>query len=290
VKVLITGGSGQVGHAVIQAGPADCTLVAPGRQELDLADLTALSQSLQDIAPAALINCAAYTAVDKAEEETELAEQINGIAVGVMAAYCQDSAIPMIQVSTDFVFDGAQTEPYAVTDTPNPLGVYGRSKLRGELAAREHYPGAYIVRSSWIYGEHGNNFVKTMLRLANAGNALRVVDDQIGSPTYARNLAGFLWQVLMQRPEQKVLHCADQGQVSWYEFATAIFAEARSAGLLNAQPDVNPCDSNGYPTPAPRPAYSVLECAPSFTTLGLQQTDWRVALRDMLAHLERNPG
>jgi dTDP-4-dehydrorhamnose reductase len=286
VKVLITGGTGQLGHALLQTCPAGCDPITPHRHALNLSDLASLQQALSDIAPDALINCAAYTAVDKAEEENDLAEQVNAHAVRVMAAYSQEHAIPMIQVSTDFVFDGKQSAPYSVTDTPNPLGEYGRSKLMGELAAREAYPDVYIVRSSWIYSEHGNNFVKIMLRLARKGQALKVVIDQFGSPTYARNLATFIWLVLDQRPAQKLLHCSDEGKISWYEFAVAIFAEAQSAGLLTMLPDISACSSDEYQAPAPRPAYSALECKPCFAALGLDQTDWRIALRDMLAHLD----
>jgi dTDP-4-dehydrorhamnose reductase len=286
VKVLVTGGIGQLGHALLQTCPTNINPVAPDPHALDLADLTCLHKRLGDIAPDALINCAAYTAVDKAEEEPEFGERINAHAVRIMAAFCQDHSIPMIQVSTDFVFDGAQSTPYKVTDTPNPLSVYGRSKLMGELAAREAYPDVYIVRSSWIYSEHGNNFVKTMLRLARKGQTLKVVNDQFGSPTYARNLATFIWLVLEQHPAQKLLHCSDNGQISWYKFAVAIFEEAQNAGLLTVSPDISPCSSDEYQAPAPRPAYSALECKPCFAALGLDQTDWRIALRDMLAHLD----
>jgi dTDP-4-dehydrorhamnose reductase len=289
VKVLITGGSGQVGHAVLQTAPAGYEIVAPDSQTLDLADLTRLHSSLCDICPDALINAAAYTAVDKAETENAIAERINAESVEVIARYCQTHSIPMIQVSTDYVFDGEQKRPYVVTDSPNPLSIYGKTKLAGELATARICPAAYIVRSGWIYSEHGNNFVKTMLRLAAEGKPLRVVDDQRGSPTYARNLAKFLWQVLEQRPDNHLMHCSDAGQLSWYQFALAAFAEARNMGLLHEQPDIKPCRTADYGSQAPRPAYSVLECAPDFATLGLQQIDGRVALRAMLARLPQHP-
>ncbi len=287
MKVLITGGSGKVGNALMQTSPIDYQLVLPDHRALDLEKLDNLRREIRNIAPDILINCASYTAVDKAEKEGELAEQINAQAVGVMAAYCKNKSVLMIQISTDYVFDGGQNNPYTVTDTPNPLGQYGRSKLSGEIAARENCPEVYIVRSSWIYSEHGDNFVKTMLRLAQEGKSMRVVDDQIGSPTCARNLAVFIWQVVEQRPEQKLLHCSDKGSISWYEFAVAIFEEAKSIGLLTEQPDISACSSDEYPTTAQRPAYSVLECAPSFAVLGRSQTDWRVALHNMLVRLHK---
>jgi len=288
MKVLITGGSGKVGNALMQTSPKDYKLVFPDHNALDLENLIGLRRGLRDISPDMLINCASFTAVDRAEKEYELAEQINAHAVGVMASYCKDNSIPMIQISSDYVFDGGQHNPYTVTDEPNPLGQYGRSKHLGEIAARENCPEVYIVRSSWIYSEHGDNFVKTMLRLAQEGKSLRVVDDQIGSPTYARNLAVFIWQVLEQRPAQKLLHCSDNGSISWYEFAVAIFEEAHNIGLLKEKPDMSACSSNEYPTLAQRPAYSVLECAPSFAVLSMSQIDWYVTLQVMLACLERN--
>ena len=281
MKILITGGSGQVGQALLQTIPSIYEPIAPDRSSLNVEDLASLQQGLQHIAPDALINCAAYTAVDKAEEDSELAKRINGDAVKVMARYCKDHSIPMIQMSTDFVFDGVQRRPYSLSDKPKPLSEYGHSKLLGELAARDNCPDAYIVRSSWVYSAHGNNFVTTMLRLANQGTPLKIVDDQIGSPTCAHNLATFIWQVLAQRPEQKLLHCSDGGQVSWYTFAQTIFAEAQTAGLLSVKPDASPCTTEQYQAPALRPAYSVLDCDPSFAELGLQQIDWRVALHEM---------
>ncbi len=290
MKVLITGSTGQLGHALINTCPEDINLVLPDRQAFDLADLTSLHRNMSEIAPDILINSASYTAVDKAEEEQDLCEQINANAVRIMAAYCQDHSIPMIQVSTDYVFDGGQNTPYSVADTPNPVSQYGHSKYLGELAALENCPEVYIVRSSWLYSEHGSNFVKTMLRLARNGNDLRVVDDQFGSPTYAHTLAAFIWQVLEQRPEQQLLHCSDNGQISWYEFAVAVFEEALKMGLLNEQPNISACSSNVYRTLAQRPAYSVLECGPSFVALGRSQTDWRETLQTMLAHLKDNTG
>lgn len=286
MKVFITGGTGQLGHALINTAPTGYSLILPTRDEFDLARPETLSAYLDKAQPDAVINPAAYTAVDKAEEERELAFTINQKAVQEMARYCRAAGIPLIQVSTDFVFAGDSDTPYQPDAQTAPAGVYGQSKLAGEQAALAEYPDAYIVRASWIYSEHGNNFVKTMLRLGADRDALTVVQDQAGTPTYARNLAKALWQLLETQPEQRLLHYSDAGQTTWYDFAQAIFEEAVGAGMLDKAPSVAPTTAAEYAAPAPRPAFSVLDCQDSCEAIGLSQVEWRAALRDMLAALK----
>jgi dTDP-4-dehydrorhamnose reductase len=286
MRVLITGGSGKVGGTLMQTCPSHYELLTPSHNSFNLEDLANLDQQLHDIKPNALINCASYTAVDKAETEDKLANQVNSHAVGILASYCKEHSIPMIQVSTDYVFDGLKDTPYATTDKPNPLNQYGRSKLSGEIIARKNYPDVYIIRTSWIYSEHGNNFLKTMLSLARTGKPLRVIDDQIGSPTYAGNLAAFIWETLDKRPEMKLLHCSDKEQISWHDFALEIFKSAWHAGLIDEMPEISACCSSEYPSQAPRPAYSVLECAPSFATLELKQSNSHDSINIAVARVE----
>jgi len=286
VRVLITGGTGQVGHALLQTIPAGCTAITPDRKTLNLADRASLPHALQSLAPDALINAAGYTAVDRAESEPDLANSINAFAAAELAIYCRSAGIPMIHVSTDYVFDGKKQTPYLPNETPSATAAYGYSKLLGEQLATKRNADVFIVRSGWIYGTHGNNFVKTMLKLAGEGKSLRVVNDQIGAPTFSQNLAKFLWQVLLLQPSQKILHCSDRGELSWYEFAAEIFATARGIGLLDKQPELSPCSSSEYPSAARRPAYSVLDCASSFSAVKMQQINWRDALTAMLMQLK----
>jgi dTDP-4-dehydrorhamnose reductase len=287
LRVLITGGTGQLGHALSKTRPESISIVSPDRQEMDLSEPHRLPDLLRACAPDAIINAAAYTAVDQAEREPEIASAINAQAPGRLAEYCASAAIPLIHVSTDFVFDGNQNTPYGVDAAPAPLCVYGATKFAGEQAVQENYPGSYVVRSSWIYSEHGSNFVKNILRLAQERNSLSVVNDQTGTPTYARNLAKVLWQLLKIQPEERLLHAADGGATTWYGFALAICEQAEQTGLLPATPEIKPISAHEYGAPAARPAYSVLDSRLAYRLTGLQQIDWRDSLRDMLARLSR---
>jgi dTDP-4-dehydrorhamnose reductase len=288
VKVLITGGTGQVGHALRQTAPKDIKLLLPTRKEFDLAKPEDIYDKLSLLAPDAIINAAAYTAVNKAEDEPLLAKQINAEAVGIMASYCNQQGIPLVHVSTDFVFSGHQSSPYKPADLPDPVCIYGKTKYAGEIAATTAYADTYIVRTSWVYSEHGGNFVKTMLRLAENNPSISVVDDQVGTPTYARDLAQVLWTILAVMPVDKVLHYSNDGQTSWYHFAVEIFSEAQRIGLLQAKPDVRPIPSIDYPTAAERAAYSVLDSSQTIAALGITQNDWQTSLHAMLARLSNN--
>lgn len=292
VKVLVTGANGQLGYAIQKTAPQilgteKLQLLPVTRESFDLAHPTSLVARLNEWRPAAIINAAAYTAVDKAEADQEQAELINATAVGVIAQWCAQHSIPLVQVSTDFVFDGKKSSPYLPEDGCNPLGVYAQTKYAGELAALEYCPSAYVVRTGWVYCEHGSNFVKTMLRLGAERDNLGVVADQVGTPTYAIHLAQMIWQLLAQRPGQKIYHFSDAGAASWYDFAVAIFDAAKAKGLLEKIPQIKPISTSDYPTPAQRPAYSVLDKQQTWSLLTIPPYHWQHALSIMLDTYKR---
>lgn len=289
LKVLITGANGQLGYALQKTAPATLanaeqkiTVLALTRQELDLAQPQLLAAQLDSYQPDIIINAAAYTAVDKAEAEVELARQINAVAVAELAAWCEQKKIVLIQVSTDFVFDGQHSSPYQTNHAANPLGVYAQTKRDGELYALANCRSAYVVRTGWVYCEQGANFVKTMLRLGAERDSLGVIADQVGTPTYAIHLAQMIWALLRELPAQKIFHFSDAGVASWYDFADAIFALACEKKLLVRAPQLKPITTADYPTPAQRPAYSVLDKSATWATLQLSPVHWRAALSTML--------
>lgn len=245
--MLVTGGSGQLGTAFRRILP---TAAFPDRGALDLARPQQLLRTLAKIAPRGIINCAAYNAVDRAEQDEDLATVVNGEAVGLLAGYAAEAGIPFVTFSTDYVFDGSATKPYVESDTPNPLNAYGRSKVHGERLATE--AGGLVIRTSWVLsGTHGN-FVATMLRLAAAGEEIRVVEDQIGCPTFVDDLAPATLQALDRRATG-IVHLTNEGSTSWFGLARAALGHAGFA------PDrVTPISSADYLTTAARPAYSVL--------------------------------
>ena len=253
MRILVTGAGGMLGHDVIAAArAAGHEPVGLARAQLDVSDAAAVGAAVASAAPGAVINCAAYTAVDRAEDEVAAALAVNGTGAGHLAAAAARAGAWTIQVSTDYVFDGDKREPYLESDAVNPLSSYGRSKLDGEQAVAREAPGAHtIVRTAWLFGAHGPCFPRTMLRLAGERNRLTVVDDQVGCPTFTGHLAPAL-VALAEQPQAGILHVTAAGQCSWWEFARAIIAAA------GADCSVEPITSAQYPTPAPRPAYSVL--------------------------------
>ena len=291
MKVLITGANGQLGFALQKTSRELSTehgleLIALTRDELNLAQPETISGVLSHFSPDIIINAAAYTAVDKAESEPVLAQLINVDAVRQLAIWCQVHKKILVHVSTDFVFDGKKSSPYAVDDKTNPIGTYGKTKRQGELAVLSECQSAYIVRTGWVYGEHGANFVKTILRLAKERDCLGIVSDQIGTPTYAIHLAQMLWQLVLQQPPQKTWHFSDAGVASWYDFAVAIVEEAMVIGLLTQQPIIKPITTADYPTPAQRPEFSVLNKSNTWQVLALDPVHWRSALIKMLFALK----
>lgn len=241
---------------------------------VDLTDSEQVAQLFEDLAPLhGVIHCAAYTAVDKAEEEPELAQAVNGDACGVLALEAAKAGVPVVIVSTDFVFDGSATEPYLPDDEPSPVSVYGRTKLDGETQAREAHPdGVRIVRTQWLYGPRGGHFPGTMQKLAAERDQLKVVSDQVGSPTSTLELAPALWDVLLLG-EAGVYHAACEGQASWYDLAVATID---ASDLSDTQ--IDPCSTDEFPRPAPRPKYSVLDCSKLTELRGKSLSPWKDAL------------
>ena len=288
MNVLIVGANGQLGNELkVTAGP-EFKVTALGRDQLDISNQPQVEQVSDRYRPRLVINAAAYTAVDKAEQEPELAYRINRDGVTNLAAACHKIGARLIHISTDFVFDGCQSTAYKPTDTVNPLGCYGESKYAGEQALKASGLNDYlIVRTAWVYSSFGGNFVKTMLRLMAEKESLGVVADQIGTPTYARELARVIWKMASQTELKGVLHWTDAGVASWYDFAVAIQEEALKLGLLEAPIPINPISTDAYPTPAKRPAYSVLDKTDTWDQLQCPAVHWRIQLRQMLTVLAR---
>ncbi|PID48982.1 MAG: dTDP-4-dehydrorhamnose reductase [Proteobacteria bacterium] len=289
-KVLLTGAQGQLGYELQKTVEGDTQLIATDNDTLNICDAEQLKSALAKHQPDWVINAAAYTAVDKAESDQEAAYAVNAHAPALLAQAIaeqnkqQATAIRLIHISTDFVFNGQQSTPYSTEATTDPLGVYGASKLAGEQAVLQHLPEAIIIRTAWLYSSHGNNFVKTMLRLMQEKNQLDIVYDQVGSPTWARTLALVIWD-LMGKNVQGVLHCSDNGVASWYDFAIAIQEEALQLGLLKRKITLKPIGSKAYPTPAQRPAFSVMDKSRTESAIGYSLPYWRTTLRAMLEEL-----
>jgi dTDP-4-dehydrorhamnose reductase len=259
-------------------------VIACDRKQLDLGDPDALRQTVRQIAPTLIVNAAAWTAVDKAETEPDAANAINGIAPAILAEEAKRLDAQLIHYSTDYVFDGNKPTPWTEEDQPRPLSTYGRTKLAGEQAIQSTECRYLILRTSWVFGLHGANFMKTMLRVGKERPELRVVADQVGAPTWTRHLADATALVAgRQDCPTDLYHLANAGETSWHGYAEAIFAEAVRLGLLPASPIVHPITTADYPLPAPRPANSRLNCSKFTRDFGLALPDWRVGLADCLA-------
>jgi len=280
MRVAVFGGAGQVGHALARvAARRNIALSAFTRAEADVTDIGAVSAALTHARATIAINAAAYTAVDKAETDADRAESINASGAGHVAGAAEALDIPVIHISTDYVFDGTKKGAYVEDDPIAPLGVYGRTKAEGEAAVRAASPRAIIARTAWVYGLEGANFVKTMLRLAADRDVIRVVNDQRGNPTFADDLAEALLTIAAN-PKPGTYHLAGQGETTWYGFAKAIFA--------NGGPRIEPITTAEYPTPARRPANSVLDCAKAKRTFAVELSRWNDGLSRMLhAHLAK---
>jgi dTDP-4-dehydrorhamnose reductase len=286
MKVLIAGAAGQLGRALRGTVPAGVVAVALDRAQLDITSESAVSQAVSSHRPDVVINASAYTAVDLAESEPDKAFAINADAVGRLAGVCAAAGIRFVHVSTDFVFDGSSGRPYRSDDATHPLGVYGASKLAGEQAIAAHTGLDWtVVRTAWVYASTGRNFVLTMLRLFNERPVVRVVADQVGTPTSALSLSECVWRAATSGKLRGIAHFTDAGVASWYDFAMAIYEEATQLGLIGKPVEVQPIQTKDYPTPARRPSYSVLDVTATTAALGLTPVHWRINLRQVLREL-----
>ncbi|USD60259.1 dTDP-4-dehydrorhamnose reductase [Vibrio sp. SCSIO 43140] len=287
-KVLITGCYGQVGHclAKVLAKRDDVSVIAYDRELLDITDEDQVSSVLAEVAPNVIINCAAHTAVDKAETDIEMSYAINRDGPRYLSQAAESLGALMLHISTDYVFDGNKSEPYLETDTPNPKGVYGQSKLAGEEAVMANCSRYAILRTAWVFGEHGNNFVKTMLRLGKDRPELGIIGDQFGGPTYAGDIAKALVNIMDMFTDSElsgIYHFSGTPHVSWFQFAKAIFESADKHGALLKTPQVNEITADQYPLPAPRPANSRLNCDKIQKVFAVEPSDWQHAL-DNIKH------
>lgn len=287
MKVAVIGKNGQLAWELARSQPQKWEVAVWGSAELTVIDAQAVAAKLVSFQPQVVINCAAYTAVDKAESDAINAYAINEKGVRNLALACRQVGARLLHVSTDFVFDGRQSIPYKSGDEPNPLGVYGASKLAGEKQLQQLLPDdSIIVRTSWVYSANGNNFVKTILRLLKEKPQLNIVADQVGSPTWAKNLALWLWAVAEKRDVKGIFHWSDAGVASWYDFAVAIQELALEKGLLDIAKPIHPIPAESYPTPARRPHYSVMDKRSAQSVSGIQAEHWRKYLSLMLDELK----
>ncbi|BAU13878.1 dTDP-4-dehydrorhamnose reductase [Leptolyngbya sp. NIES-3755] len=289
--ILLIGSNGQLGQELARSLSSVGTVISTTRNELDLTQPDQITARIEAVKPQIICNAAAYTAVDRAETEPELADAINAIAPKVMAASADQIGATLIHVSTDYVFDGTQSTPYQEGDRENPLNVYGRSKLEGEAWIRQLCDRHFILRTAWVYGAQGkSNFVKTMLRLGTEREELRIVADQVGTPTSVHSIA----QVITQAAHHSLFgtyHFTNSGVASWYDFAIAIFEEAQQLGFPLQVNRVIPIDTSDYPTPAQRPAYSVLSSYKLNQAIDLVPVHWRQELRQRLPEFQTiHPG
>ena len=291
--ILVTGASGQLGMEMQQVAHRypGFHFVFTTRKEMPLDDLAAIGQTIGEYKPAYVVNCAAYTAVDKAETEKELAFQINAEAAGVLARSCKTNNTQLIHISTDYVFKGDGNRPYTEDDPTDAVNLYGESKLQGEHKVLHEDPSSIIIRTAWVYSAFGKNFVKTMLRLMAEKEQINVVSDQYGTPTYAADLAEAIMTIITMIADANmpagtngyggIYHFSNEGSISWFDFAVAI----RDLSASNCL--VNPIPTSQYPTPARRPAYSVLDKSKIRKTFGVIPKDWEASLANCLKQIQK---
>lgn len=286
MRVLIVGKNGQLAWELGRSIPAGWQVSLLAQSELDIRALDQVREQFSRHKPEVVINCAAYTAVDKAESDSATAYAVNESGVRNLALTCAAQGVRLLHVSTDFVFDGKSSQPYSPEAAANPMGVYGASKYAGEQLVAKLLPeSSVVVRTSWVYSANGNNFVKTILRLAKEKPQIGVVADQIGSPTWAKGLADWLWAVAAKPDVRGTFHWSDAGVASWYDFAVAIQELGRAKGLLDKAIPINPIPTEAYPVPACRPKYSVLDKRSAEEVAGLKTIHWRSQLTTMLDEL-----
>jgi len=288
MKILVLGCKGQLGRCLKdQLVNTDSAVVYTAREQIDVADFEGTKNQILEIRPDVLINATAYTAVDKAEEDQHTADLINHLAVANISDICSQLDCWLVHVSTDYVFDGTSNMPYKEDDQPNPQGVYGETKLKGELAIQSSGCKYLIIRTAWVFSEYGDNFLKTMLRLGPARDELSIVGDQIGCPTYAQDIAKAVVIMMTQLDEESSAsgtfhYCGDQ-LCSWYEFARVIFEEARMSGLQTPGL-IHSIQTSDYPTAAERPGYSALDCHKIRNTFGINTSDWKLGVKNVVSN------
>jgi len=292
VKILVTGAMGQVGAELIQQGPnRGYEMLATDIDDLDITNQEAVNAYVAEHQPNLIINAAAYTAVDKAESESELVFSINCDGAKHLAIACNEANIPLFHISTDYVFDGAKDDAYSESDIPNPQSVYGKSKLKGDLAIEAALEEHLILRTSWVFSNRGRNFVKTMLRLGSEQEELRVVSDQRGCPTEAAAIAQVLLNLVHRLNEGEhfawgTYHYCGQPPTAWQNFAEAIFEQAEKLSLIQHQPSIHPITTEEFHAAAPRPKNASLNCSKITNELGITPPDWRVGLANTLQRIK----
>ncbi|MHA3025190.1 dTDP-4-dehydrorhamnose reductase [Chromohalobacter israelensis] len=290
MRVLITGARGQVGHELMKSAPDEVTAIGLGSDELDITNAEWVNDVVLSLTPDLIINAAAYTAVDKAESEPDLAYAVNRNGVAHLGGVADHLSVPLLHISTDYVFSGEGSKPYSESDATSPTGVYGSSKLAGERALMQTCARYMILRTSWVFGLHGKNFVKTMIRLGRERNELSIVDDQIGCPTSASGIAQALWRLVAEYKSTGKLHwglyhLSGTPACSWYDFSEEIFQQAQQIGLLEKKPIIHRVTTQEFPTTAKRPAWSVLDSSLLYEKHKIPSIDWRVELRNVLSTL-----
>ena len=286
MRVLVTGANGQLGQALQSTCPAAVDITALTRSDLDIGDSNAIRTAIEQLRPDWVLNAAAYTAVDRAEKEPELARAINETAVKHQAQASRAAGARLLHVSTDFVFDGKERRPYQPDDPTAPLNVYGVTKRDGETAALEATAeDAVVVRTAWVYSRTGRNFLTTMMRLMRERESLKIVDDQRGAPTATADLANAIWTLIDAKPAGGIYHYTNSGEATWYEFAQAIHAALQAREPETPLAQIEPTDTAGFPTPAKRPTYSVLDCQKIEAFIG-KRRPWQDALRNIMNSTE----
>ena len=281
-KVLVTGANGQLGSEIkeLAGNYQDLDFIFTDIADFPLDKAAVIVENYNKIQPDIVINCAAYTAVDKAEQDVEVADAVNHLSIATLSELCNKSGAKLVHVSTDYVFDGTSPKAYTETDIPNPRSVYGVTKLAGEKACLENCPDSIIIRTAWVYSEFGNNFVKTMLRLMAERDTLGVVNDQVGTPTYAADLAQVILTILDSgKWESGIYHYSNEGEISWFDFASDI----KEIAGLNCE--VNGIPGSSYPTPAERPAFSLLDKTKIKEVYGIKIPAYKESLKAMMAKL-----
>lgn len=295
MKVLVVGHRGMLAQALIRGlQRAGLTALSQGRPVLDITQAESTQKALAALQPDMVINAAAYTAVDQAESEKAQAFAVNRDGAAHVADVCHEIGVPLIHVSTDYVFDGTVRRPYREEDSPAPLGVYGESKWQGEMAVRVRHREHLIVRTAWVYSRHGHNFLQTMLRLARERTVLRVVNDQYGCPTWSWDLATALVTMCQRIIQDRrrvpwgTYHCCGASQTTWYGFAQAIIKAAQAFEPLKVR-EIVPIPTTAYPTPAQRPANSVLDCSKVRTVFGITPRPWQESVQDCIQEMYTSP-